>query len=246
MPRPLGEGAPNNTLVHVLPFLLTRFPRKREPRTVSGLWIALYGPDGAGKSALADRLADDLGPFFPGLRLHHLRLPLWQSSRKSVMVTQPHAQPPRCLTLSCLKLFYMFAQSWLAHLLHVLSWLGSGQLVIVDRYFLDYTIDPQRYRLARSSVRLASLLGRFAPRPDLQFVLDVPAEELQRRKPEVSLCESRRQRYEYAARIARLPNGRLVNADRPMLQVELEITTAILQLQQRRFRAVKQADLAPA
>ena len=55
-----------------------------------------------------------------------------------------NAQQPRGLILSCLKLFYMLAQSWMAHLLRVLFWLASGQLVILDRYFFDYAVDPMR------------------------------------------------------------------------------------------------------
>jgi thymidylate kinase len=171
---------------------------------------------------------------FSGLQLHHLRIPLWRTPSRTAVVTDPHAQQPRGLVLSCLKLFYMFAQSWLAHLLRVLVWVARGQLVIADRYFLDYAIDPQRYRLAAASVRLASLLGRFAPAPDLQFVLDVPAEELQRRKAEVSLGESRRQRQEYAAGIGRLSNTVLVNADRPVTDVSIEITRRISKLHHRR------------
>lgn len=191
-----------------------------------------YGPDGAGKSAVAERLAAELPPSFSGLQIHHLRVPLWRSSSRVLVVTNPHAQGPRGLVLSCLKLLYMFAQSWLAHLLRVLAWVRHGHLMIFDRFFLDYAIDPQRYRLAASSVRLASLLGEFAPQPDLQVVLDVPADELQRRKPEVTPSESKRQRQEYAARIARLPNALLVNADRPVTDVSAEIFREILKLRQ--------------
>lgn len=225
--------------------LLNRLPFKRERRAkLPGLWVALYGPDGAGKSAVAARVAAELAPWFSDLRLHHLRVPLGRTQHRVSVVTDPHVQRPRGLVLSCLKLFYMFAQSWLAHLLRVLFWLASGQLVIVDRYFLDYAVDPKRYRLAGESVRLASLLGTLAPQPDLQFVLDVPAEELQRRKSEVSLGESKRQRQEYAARIAVLPNAILVDANRPVDQVAIEIIREILELLNRRSQVVTEADLA--
>ncbi len=203
--------------------------------------MALYGPDGAGKSALAARIATEFAPLFPGVRLHHLRIPIWNSQRPGVTVTNPYAQKPRGLLVSCLKLFYMFVQSWLAHLLRVLAWVGHGELVISDRYFLDYAIDPQRYRLAGASVRLASLLGKFAPQPDLQFVLDVPGAELQRRKPEVTLAESKRQRQEYAARMARLRNTVLVNADRPVADVALDVTAEISQLLNRQSSVVSNA-----
>jgi len=197
--------------------------------TIPGICIALYGPDGAGKSAVAARVAVELAPVFSGVQLHHLRVSLGWTQRQVAIVTQPHAQQPRSLILSCLKLFYMFAQSWVAHVVRVLFWMASGQLVIFDRYFLDYTVDPKRYRLAAESVRLASLLASLAPQPDLQFVLDVPAEELQRRKPEVSLLESRRQRQEYANLTGRLPNAILVHADRPIAEIVSVIAKQVLQ-----------------
>lgn len=193
---------------------------------------------------MAARVAAELAPLFNGLQLHHLRIPLWRRPRPSIIVTRPHAQRPRGVFLSCLKLFYMFLQSWMAHLLRTFFWLASGELIILDRYFLDYAIDPKRYRLAGESVRLASSLGTVAPQPDLQFVLDVRAEELQRRRCEVSLDESRRQRQEYAARVAILPNAILVNADRPVTEVAAEISTHILELLRRRSHAAAPADFA--
>ncbi len=198
-----------------------------------GSWIALYGPDGAGKSAVVDRLATELAPFFSGVSLHHLRIRLSRTPEQEVPVTQPHAQRPRGLILSYLKLLYMFGHGWLTHLMPTLFWIPAGRLVIFDRYFLDYAIDPTRYRLAKESVGLASLLGRFTPRPDLQAILDVPAEELQRRKSEVSLAESKRQRQEYAKRIGRLPNTILVNADRPVAEVASEIAREVLECKHR-------------
>jgi thymidylate kinase len=200
---------------------------------VPGLWIALYGPDGAGKSAVVSRIAAELAPLFSGVQLHHLRIDLGRNAKPAVPVTDPHAQLSRGLMLSCLKLLYMFLHSWLVHVLRTLFWIGSGGLLIFDRYYLDYAIDPQRYRLSATSVRLASLLGRLAPQPDLQFVLDVRGEELQRRKPEVSLAESRRQRNEYAARIGSLPNAVLVDADRAVAEVASEIAGLVLHYARR-------------
>jgi thymidylate kinase len=219
-------------------FVPESFPLNRNrTATFPGLWIALYGPDGAGKSAVARRLVAELAASFSGVELHHLRIPLWRTGASAAIVTQPHAKQPRGLMLSCLKLFYMFAQSWMAHLLRVLPSIAHGQLVIFDRYFLDYAIDPRRYRLPAASVALASLLGDFAPQPDLQFVLDVPAPKLQGRKAEVSLQESQRQRREYQTQIAGLTNTILVDADRPISEVTTEIRARIFQLVRLRSNA---------
>ena len=98
-------------------------------------------------------------------------------------VTQPHAQPPRGIILSCLKLLYMFLHGWLAHALSTLFWIASGQLVIFDRYFLDYAIDPQRYRLSATSVRLASLLAGSPRNPIYGSFSTCPARNCSVAKP---------------------------------------------------------------
>jgi thymidylate kinase len=211
-----------------------------------GLWIALYGPDGAGKSAVTRQLRLALAPYFAGVPVHHLRLSLRGTRPQTAPVTQPHAQLPRGLALSYLKLIYMFAHGWLSHLLLTVPCRAAGQLVIFDRYFLDYAVDPRRYRLGEASVRLASLLGRFAPQPDLQFVLDVPADELQARKSEVSLSESARQRREYMVRLGALPNAVVVNADRPVVEVADEIVSGILRFAWPATDGPAETDLANA
>ena len=205
---------------------MNRHGRAKHP----GLWIALYGPDGAGKSAVRRALRPSSLPRSVVFSFIACGFRLAQSVAHC-RSHRSHARQPRGLVLSCLKLLYMFAQSWLAHLLRVLSWLARGHFVIADRYFLDFAI----IRNVTASPRRASDWRRSwagSHLTDLQFVLDVPANELQRRKPEVSLGESRRQRQEYAARIARLPNTALVNADRPVTDVSIDISREILQLRQ--------------
>jgi thymidylate kinase len=208
-----------------------------------GLWIALYGPDGAGKSAVGDRLAVELADGFSRVQLHHLRIQPGHTSPQSAPVTQPHAQPSRGLALSYLKLLYMLAHAWLTHWLITLPSIEAGHLVIFDRYFLDYAIDPRRYRLHPRTIGFASLLGRLGPRPNLQFVLDVPAQELQRRKSEVSLAESERQRQEYAKRIGSRPNAVITNADRPPTDVATEIMRQVREYSDAESEVVSNPDL---
>ena len=105
--------------------------RGRKP----GLWVAIYGPDGAGKSAVAARITAELTPHFRISHRHHLRIPLLRRRKSGSPVTRPHAQRPRGVLLSHLKLLYLFADYWLAHLLVTVPRLAAGHLVVFDRYF---------------------------------------------------------------------------------------------------------------
>ncbi len=211
-----------------------------------GLWIALYGPDGAGKSAIAKGLSLALAPSFRGVTVHHLRISLGSVKAQPAPVTHPHAQIPRGVAFSSLKLIYMLVHDWLGYWLVTLPSVAEGQLVIFDRYFADYAIDPRRYRVDGSTARFASLLGRGAPRPDLQFVLDVPAGELQRRKDEVMPNESERQRREYVAQLGAMPNARVVDGGRPIAEVVDEIAIAILKFAQLTTDSPREVDFAKA
>jgi thymidylate kinase len=211
-----------------------------------GLWIALYGPDGAGKSGVAERLAWELTPYFPAIRRHHLRAEFLGARIAATTVTQPHAQTPRGVLLSCVKLQYLLLRCWLAHLVLVLPRVAAGELVIFDRYFGDYAIDPHRYRLPYELSFWAAVLSRFAPRPHRQFVLDVPGTELQRRKREVTPDESLRQRHAYVERLGRASNTIIISANRPISDVAGEIGNEILRLLQERNARPAEADVARA
>ena len=93
-------------------------PRPTVPR---GLWIALYGPDGAGKSAVAARVAAELAPHSSAVSsFTTCAFRCGEVHDRLLSSPSPHARQPRGIFLSCLKLFYMFLQSWMAHLLRTL------------------------------------------------------------------------------------------------------------------------------
>lgn len=198
------------------------------PRGRRGLWIALFGPDGAGKSAVAECMAHDLSSFFTATHRHHLRMPLRAHKKLQQTVTEPHRQAPRGALLSHAKLLYLFVHCWLCHLLVTLPRLASGHLVIFDRYFPDHMIDPRRYRLAAASTRLAAGLSRLVPQPDVQIVLDVPAEALWQRKQEVTLAELKRQRVAYREKIGALAVAAITDASRPLAEVACDVNGIVL------------------
>src|SRR5205814_4952667 len=65
-------------------------------------------------------------------------------------------------------------------------------LVVLERPFVDFAIDPRRYRLSTPPV-LARLLARLLPSPDLVLVLTAPARAVHRRKRELAVGELERQ-----------------------------------------------------
>jgi thymidylate kinase len=177
-----------------------------------GLWIAVFGPDGAGKSAAIQRLTQEFSLSFRDIEHFHFRPMFRRGCRDSPPVTDPHGKPPRGFLLSILKLLYWLADYWYGYAAVIRPALPNSSLILFDRYYPDVLVDPVRYRLPASTLRFAKLLARLVPLPDLYILLDVPAEVLQQRKPEVTCEESRRQRLAYLQMFHSLPNAFIVDA----------------------------------
>jgi thymidylate kinase len=183
-------------------------PFKHRP----GLWVAVFGPDGAGKSAAIQRLTQELSLCFRGIERFHFRPMFRRRWQDSSPVTDPHGKPPRGFLLSMFKLLYWLADYWYGYLAIIRPALLNSTLVLFDRYYHDVLVDPQRYRLPVSTLWFAKFLARLIPPPDLCILLDVPAELLQQRKPEVTCAESRRQRLAYLQMFHSMPNAFIVDA----------------------------------
>jgi hypothetical protein len=93
---------------------------------------------------------------------------------------------------STARLFYM----WLDALVGWVPKIGVPRrrttLVVLERPFVDFAIDPRRYRLSTPPA-LARALARLLPRPDLVLVLTAPARAVHRRKRELAIGELERQ-----------------------------------------------------
>ncbi len=193
-----------------------------------GLWLAILGPDGAGKSAVIKRLLRDSSLPFQAIQQFHFRPRFGRRRTDAVPVTNPHGSPPRSLVISILKLLYWLVDCWLGYMLTVRRVQSRSGLVVSDRYLDDIQVDPRRYRLPDSSLWFARVVVRLAPRPDLYVLLDVSAEIVQQRKAEVQPAESQRQRLSYLEFFRWLPNACVVDATAPVDQVATEVKTVVL------------------
>jgi len=163
--------------------------------------MAVFGPDGIGKSAVIEALPQHLGAAF--------------------------AQTPRSYVTTFCKLVYWLLDCWIGYLSSIRPAARRSRLVIFDRYLPDILVDPVRYRLPASAMNVAELFVKLAPKPDVYVLLDAPAEIVQRRKCEVSVSESRRQRAAYRILFQSFPSSVILDADCPVDEVTRNLASAI-------------------
>jgi thymidylate kinase len=189
-----------------------------------GLFIALIGPDGVGKTTLAGALKADWGCLFRDVLYFHFRPPL---------VHGLHADIPRGgdvqfrnlslrptfvdRVLSPARLLISVIRFNLGYWLRVFPALLHQNLVIADRYFYSYLLFPEsvRYYGPRWLVRC---LARLFPKPDLVLALYAPPDVIRTRKSELSEWELTKQLGDLSS-VCSIADTQLLDADRSLEEI---------------------------
>jgi thymidylate kinase len=194
----------------------------------TGGWIAIIGPDGAGKSAVIDAICEQFRFAFHRVNRFHLRpKSLRRESGAQRVVTDPHGKPPRGIFLSVLKVLFLMADYWLGYALRIAPAMRRSQLIVFDRYVYDLLVDSKRVRYG-GPVWLLRLAARLVPHPNMVILLDAPPEVLWARKREVPFDEVVRQRGEYCKQARMLSFAKVVNAAQPFADVIRDVDCTIV------------------
>ena len=178
----------------------------REQIRRDGLMLCFAGPDGCGKSTVADVVCDKVGPLYRGQHRFHARpgvLPpagyaltrlknLFGSAAEYRPPTDESYKPPahRGPAVSAALLGYYTLDYALSHP-RLLYQQAKGDLTLADRYFYDYIVGSETtFGIPEVIPRL---LMRLLPNSDLTFFLEADPQRIYQRKPELTVREIERQ-----------------------------------------------------
>lgn len=161
-----------------------------------GCFLAFVGPDGVGKSTIVEKCSQAFSRLKMVTRIFHWRPALIQplsSYQKYLGGSEGGCPKVSSGTLgSIFRLIYYTFDYVCGYLYCVLPSLKRGEVVIFDRYFYDYFVDPDRIRTKYLGFvpRIVSLI---IPKPDLVIALYAKPSNIHKRKPELSEEEIGRQ-----------------------------------------------------
>lgn len=181
-------------------------PHWQRIRKRPGIFVAVLGLDGAGKTTLINLARRDLERLLHGTtECRHWRpdfLPRLAAlmgrdiDKTGAPNPNPHGKPPSGSLVSILRLAYYSVDYilgfWLSILPKLIKSEGGANVVFFDRYFCDYFIDPARYSVS-SPEWIVRLFWLVVPKPDLIIMLRPEPEIVYARKPELPVEELRRQ-----------------------------------------------------
>jgi thymidylate kinase len=207
----------------------------------SGLFVVLMGPDGSGKSTVAEGLQAALKPLFPSSRYFHghfgilprlrdlgrllgLKPPQDDAGDRSVPEYSPENGSARFGRLRSLAYLIYYAVDYLLGYPLILYGKGRGELIIFDRYYYDYVT------IGRMSLPgwLLELVRRLIPNPDVVVYLKNDPEVLLSRKLELSREQLTRQSFACSQLISRLRQGQVVETTGSATETIAEVRQIII------------------
>ncbi|MGH9194483.1 MAG: hypothetical protein ACRD1T_01925, partial [Acidimicrobiia bacterium] len=188
----------------------------------SGLIVVLAGPDGTGKSTIAQTLVEVTEPLFRR-RLHlHLRPGLLPRpgallGREPTDPSTPHSGTVHGKAASILVLLYYWLDFFVGGWTRLYWTKARTGLVVLERGWEDMAVDPLRYKL-RPHPRLIKALGWFLPRPDIVYVLHASPSVLVARKSEIHRNELERQMSMWKNDRPRAKHSYSMDVERPVTE----------------------------
>lgn len=233
-----------NDMLGTFKYKILNFKRKVMRITnPTGCMVALQGPDGVGKTSVANVLINNFHDTFRKTAYYHLKPslkakgdPINGSDEIKYVFNFKYKPTLKDKIMSYIKVFYNFIFCYtILYYLKTAREKVKSTFIIFDRYSMDYYIFPEAKRYY-STLRLPFMLSRIVPKSDLIFYLDCSHKEILKRKKELPIDQILLQQERSREILDKFNNCYYVNAEKSIEEVSNEISIEIINYLNKRYK----------
>ncbi|MGH4119460.1 hypothetical protein [Clostridium sp.] len=209
----------------------------------TGCMIVLQGPDGVGKTSVANVLINNFHDTFRKTAYYHLKPslkakgnPTNGSDEIKYVFDFKYKPTLKDKIMSYIKVFYNFIFCYtILYYFRIAKEKIKSTFIIFDRYSMDYYIFPEAKRYY-STLKLPFMLSRIVPKSDLIFYLDCSPEEVLKRKKELPIDQIILQQERSMRLLKRFNNCYYINAEKSIEEVSKDISIEVISYLNKRYK----------
>ena len=207
----------------------------------TGIFMIILGCDGVGKTSLIKQLSktSKMSPslFFRQYKYFHFA-PFFKYQSKTGKVVQPTKEPPYNFIISFIKIIYLYFVFLFGYYFTTKLLLLRTNGVIIDRYFYDILVDPNRYRI-KLSKKIIKFFSIIVPRPEITFIITANYKLIYERKKEIKLDQINEIQNKYVNLKKFIKNSYLIDNSEDLHVSEKNMKNIMINYLNTKFEKIK-------
>ena len=164
--------------------------------------------------------------------------PFFKYQSKTHKIIHPTKEPPYNFIISFIKIIYLYFVFLFGYVFTTKLLLLRSTGVIIDRYFYDILVDPNRYKI-KLPKKIIKFFSIMVPKPELTFIITADSKQIYERKKEIQLGQINEIQNKYVELKKFIKNFYLIDNSKDLLASERNMRNIMINFMNNKFKKMK-------